>query len=244
VALVTGASRGLGAAMAIALAKAGADLALWARRGPGLVRTAAAIRALGRRAWTDAVDVADDAAVRAAATRLLRCCGRLDILVNNAGVWDGDPLLRLSVARWRRVIDTDLTAVFAVTQALAPAMLRRRGRIINISSTSAILAHPEGAAYGAAKAGLVHLTRTMATELGPRGVRVNGIAPGVFRTDMTADMFADREWVRRRLQKMPLRRFGDPEDLAGLVVFLASDASRHVTGQTLVIDGGATLLVG
>jgi NAD(P)-dependent dehydrogenase (short-subunit alcohol dehydrogenase family) len=230
--------------MATALAKAGASVVLWARRASGLRQTARAIEALGRRAWTDAVDVTDAAAVRRAVARA-RARGPIDILVNNAGVWDGDPVTTLSLARWRRVLEVDLTAVFGVTQAVAPAMIaRRRGVVIHVSSTSAILAHPDGSAYGAAKAGLVHLTRIMAVELGRHGIRVNAIAPGLFRTDMTADVFADRRWVRRRLRKLPLARFGDPEDLEAVVVFLASNAARHITGQTLVVDGGASLLIG
>jgi len=191
---------------------------------------------------TQCVDVTNPRQVRQAVAQATRRFGRLDILVNNAGIWDGDPLTKLRLQAWSRVVTTDLTSVFLVSQAAAPAMIRRRyGKIINISSTSGILAHPDGAAYCAAKAGVMHLTRVMAVEWGPSGIRVNCIAPGTFRTDMTADVFADRRWVARRLQTIPLRRFGKPQDLAGLVVFLASPDSDHITGQTIVIDGGASL---
>jgi len=121
---------------------------------------------------------------------------------------------------------------------------RRRGAIVHISSTSGILAHPDGSAYGSAKAAVIHLTRVMAVELGPSNIRVNSIAPGLFETDMTRDVFADRAWITKRRRQIPLRRFGRPDDLQGLIVFLASDAARHITGQTIVIDGGASLTVG
>lgn len=243
VALVTGASRGLGAAMAVALAQAGATVVLWARRPDRLARVARTIRTLGRQAVTQRVDVTDRHAVRRAVKTVQRHVPRVDILVNNAGVWDGDPLTRLSLMSWSRVLETDLTSVFVVSRAVAPIMIRHHyGKIINISSTSAILAHPHGAAYCAAKAGVVHLTRVMAVELGPEGIRVNSIAPGLFRTDMTADVFANRAWIAKRRQQIPLRRFGQPEDLGGLAVFLASSGSDHITGQTLVIDGGASLI--
>ena len=245
VALVTGASRGLGAAMALALAKAGASVIVWARHASALHAVSRRIQALGRPALAQAVDVTNPRAIRRAVQQALRRFGRFDILVNNAGIWGGDPLTKLRLAVWSSVLATDLTSVFLVSQAVLPSMLRRRaGAIINVSSTSALLAHPEGSAYGAAKAGVMHLTRIMAVELGPYGIRVNGMAPGVFRTAMTEDLFADRAWIAKRKRQIPLGRFGEPEDLAGLVVFLASDASRHLTGQTIVIDGGASLTIG
>jgi len=228
--------------MAEALARAGCSLVLWARTPATLERVAHRLRGRGREVLTQCVDVTNPRQVRQAVAQATRRFGRLDILVNNAGIWDGDPLTKLRLQAWSRVVTTDLTSVFLVSQAAAPAMIRRRyGKIINISSTSGILAHPDGAAYCAAKAGVMHLTRVMAVEWGPSGIRVNCIAPGTFRTDMTADVFADRRWVARRLQTIPLRRFGKPQDLAGLVVFLASPDSDHITGQTIVIDGGASL---
>lgn len=243
VALITGASRGLGAAMAKALADAGASVILWAKHRQPLARVESELRALGRPVFAQCVDVTDRRAVRSAVAHALRRVRRIDILVNNAGIWDGDPFMKLKPTSWARVIDTDLTSLFHVSQAVAPSMMRRRsGAIINISSTSGMVVHPEGAAYGSAKAAVIHLTRIMAVELGPYGIRVNAIAPGTFRTDMTADVFADRAWMARRKPRIPLRRFGEPEDLEGLVVFLASRGSDHITGQTIVIDGGASLV--
>ena len=242
VALVTGASRGLGAAMALALARAGASVIGWARHTGRLRRIAAAVEEHGQAALVQQVDVTDARAVRRAVAQALRRFGRLDILINNAGVWGGEAVPRLSLGAWSRVLAADLTSAFVVSQAVLPAMIRRHyGKIIHISSTSGLLAHPHGAAYGTAKAGLIHLTRIMAVELGRYGIRVNAIAPGTFRTQMTADVFADRAWVARRKRRIPLGRFGEPRDLDGLVVFLASSGSDFITGQTVVIDGGAIL---
>ena len=245
VAVVTGASRGLGAAMALALAQAGASLVLWARHAAGLKRVAGQIRAVGQPVHAEIVDVTNRPAIRRAVSSAIRRFGRLDILINNAGIWDGGPFARLDPSTWTRVLHADLTSVLLVSQQALPSMIRQRyGKIINISSTSALLAHPDGAAYGSAKAALMHLTRIMAVELGPSGIRVNGIAPGLFRTAMTRDVFADRAWIARRKAQIPLRRFGDPVDLSGLAVFLAAPASDHITGQTIVIDGGASLATG
>ncbi len=243
VALITGASRGLGAAMSAALVDAGADLILWARDARRLSRHADALqRTTSRRILAQPVDVTDQRAVRRAVGAAARAFGRIDILINNAGIWGGDAARTLTRRTWDAVVETDLTSVFFVSQAVAPVMMRRRyGKIINIASTSGVLAIPEGAAYGTVKAGLFHLTRILAVEWGPYGIRVAGIAPGVFRTDMTRDLFADRAWHRHRRGEIPLRRFGEPDDIKGLAVFLASGASDHITGQTVVIDGGASL---
>jgi len=242
VALVTGASRGLGAAIARALCHAGADLILWARDLPALERHAAQLPRSSSRHLIQRVDVTKPALVRRALRQALQRLRRLDILVNNAGIWDGDAAIRLSRRAWDRVVATDLTSVFFVSQAVAPCMMQQRyGKIINLASTSGLMALPEGAAYGTVKAGLMHLTRILAVEWGPHGIRVVGVAPGVFRTDMTRDLLADRRFCRRRLAEIPLRRFGEPDDLGGLAVFLASGASDHITGQTIVIDGGASL---
>ncbi len=254
VALVTGASRGLGAAMAQSLAEAGADLILWSRHLRLLEAQARRIVSFLSKPRTDhkhrsaniivqRVDVTQTQTVRHAARAVLRRLGRIDILINNAGIWRGDAALSLSRRNWDEAVETDLTSVFFVSQAVVPAMIRQRyGKIINISSTSGFLAQPEGAVYGTVKAGLVHLTRILALEWGSYGIRVNGIAPGVFHTDMTQDMLANRTWVRRRLAELPLHRFGKPDEIGPLAVFLASSASDHITGQTILIDGGASLV--
>ena len=244
VALVTGASRGLGAAMAQALAEAGATVILWARDARALERQAARLAPSSHHHLVQPVDVTNRQAVHRAVRLALKDLGHIDVLINNAGIWGGAEALKLRRRVFEAVVDTDLAGVFFVSQAVAPAMIRQRyGKIINVASTSGVMALPHGAAYGAAKAGLFHLTRILAVEWGPHGVRVTGIAPGVFRTDMTRDMFADQRWSRARQAEIPLRRFGEPADLAGLAVFLASSASDHITGQTIIIDGGASLTV-
>lgn len=242
--LITGASRGLGAAMAQACARAGATLILWARDARALTRQATQLRAASSRLLIQSVDVTRHTRVRSAVRAALDTFGHIDVLINNAGIWDGDEARTLSRRSWDAVITTDLTSVFFVSQMVAPSMIRRRyGKIINVASTSGVLALPHGAAYGSAKAGLMHLTKILAVEWGPYGVRVVGIAPGIFRTRMTRDLFADRRWSLARQAEIPLRRFGEPEDLGGLAVFLASSASDHMTGQTVIIDGGASLTV-
>lgn len=266
VALVTGASRGLGAAIASAFAEAGADLILWARHARRLERHADTLRSsepqasphdrrggrlsgaparrTPRHVLAHVVDVTDRASVRRAVHTALRRFGHIDVLVNNAGIWDGDAALTLTRRAWDRVVETDLTSVFFVSQTVAPAMIKQGyGKIINLASTAGVLAILHGGAYGTVKAGLMHLTRILAVEWGPYGIRVNGIAPGVFRTDMTRDLFADRRWARNRQAEIPLRRFGEPDDIKGLTLFLASRASDHLTGQTIIIDGGACLTV-
>jgi len=228
--------------MAEALARAGADVVLWGRDVRALNAQRSHLRGVPVRVLAQRVDVTDPAAVRRAIHTILRQFKRIDILINNAGIWGGDPALRLRRSTWDEVIETDLTSVFFVSQTVVPSMMKQGyGKIINISSTSGVIAHPDGAVYGTVKAGLMHLTRILAVEWGPSGVRVMGIAPGVFRTDMTRDLFEDRRWSKARQAEIPLRRFGEPEDIMGLAVFLASGASDHLTGQTIIIDGGASL---
>ncbi len=228
--------------MADAVARAGADLVLWGRNTSAVARRATRLRLLGRRVLAQRVDVTQPSAIRRAVREALRQCGRLDVLINNAGIWDGDAARRMSRRMWDRVIAADLTSVLQVSQAVWPSMRERRyGKIINLASTSGLIAHAEGAAYGSAKAALIHLTRILAMEWGPDGIRVNAIAPGVFRTDMTRDLWTDRRWMAAHRRASPLERIGEPEDIGGLAVFLASPASDYITGQTVVIDGGFTL---
>ena len=242
-ALVTGGGRGLGRAMAVALAQAGADVAVLARNRYQLEQTAELIAREGRRALCLTADVSDQRQVRRAFGQFARAWQRLDILVNNAGVWDGGPAATLDERRWQRVFDVNVNGTLWCAQQAARLMLRRgAGSIINISSVSAIHAHRDGAAYCASKAAVAHLTRVLALEWGRRGVRVNSIAPGTFETRMTADVIADRDWARQFKRRVPLGRFGQPEDLAGLTVYLASDASRHMTGQVIFLDAGASIV--
>ena len=172
-----------------------------------------------------------------------KALGRIDILVNNAGVWEGTFFFRLPKADWEKVLSVNLTGTFLMAKAVSKVMMKQRsGKIIQMSSTQGLRGGPEAFAYSAAKAGIIQMTQVMAIELGPFGIQVNAIAPGLFYTDMTKKYIADEAALKAFLARVPSRRYGKPEDLAGLVIFLAAKASDHITGQTIVIDGGQTLL--
>ena len=233
-AMVTGASRGLGAAMALALAQAGADLVITARSEAALETTAAQIRALGRKVTLLALDQTDTDALEPALQGLA-----IDILVNNAGVEHVSPSTEVTPALWDHIVDTNLKGAFFTTQAAAKGMLARgRGSVINLASLTSFVGVPTATPYGSSKSGLLGMTRALSTEWAGRGVRVNAIAPGYFRTDLTEVFYQDQAWATAMFGKIPQGRFGTGADLAGAVVFLASDASAYITGQCLGIDGG------
>jgi NAD(P)-dependent dehydrogenase (short-subunit alcohol dehydrogenase family) len=241
VAVVTGASSGLGVTIAQALAEAGADVALCAPRADLLDGTYRLVEAAGRRAIAVSTDVSDPEACQELAEAAVRELGRLDVLVNNAGIGTARPALRESPEEFRAVIDVNLHGAFWMAQAAARAM-EHGGSIVNVSSIAAWLSvgMPQ-AAYMASKAGLIGLTRDLAQQwTGRRGIRVNAIAPGIFKTEMTAHFFD--ELLEAQRPRIPAGRPGDPHELAAAVVFLASDASSYITGETLVVDGGRTLL--
>lgn len=244
VALVTGASRGLGRAMALALAEAGCDLGLNARSAGSLAEVSKEIQGLGRKVALVAGDVSEEVQVEQVMDATLKAFGRIDVLVNNAGVWEGSYLVRLRKEDWDRVLKVNLTGAYLMAKAAGKVMLKQKsGKIINISSISGFKPAQQSLAYAATKAAVIQMTRVIALELGPAGVRVNAIAPGFFDTDMTRRyQDADaKEALDAYVAKIPLRRYGQPEDLKGLVVFLASVASDHITGQTIAIDGGESL---
>lgn len=237
IALVTGAARGIGQAIALQLAADGADLALCDVKAEWLEDTAAKVKALGRRAEGYAMDVANGAAVGEAVAKVLADFGCIDVLVNNAGITRDTLLMRMSEEDWDAVLDINLKGAFLVTKAVVkPMMKQRSGAIVNIASVVGIMGNPGQANYTASKAGLIALTKTTAKELGSRNVRVNAVAPGFIRTAMT-DKLA--EPVKEAMLKMvPLGRLGEPEDVAKAVAFLASDAAAYVNGQTLAVCGG------
>lgn len=237
VAVVTGASRGIGRALAGALAGAGAEVALLARDAERLAGTCRDLTAQGCRVQPFTVDVGEPAAIEAAFAQIVASLGRVDILINNAGIEQVCPSLDVDEALWDRIVDTNLKGAFFCAQAAARRM-QAGGSIVNLCSLTSEVGVPGAAAYGASKAGLAGLTRTLATEWAARGVRVNGIGPGYFRTDLTETFYADAQWQARMLEKIPLRRFGDCSDLAGAVIFLCSAAAGYVTGQILYVDGG------
>ena len=234
-AMVTGASRGLGAAIALGLAKAGADLVVTARSAEALTGIAAEIRAIGRQVSCLALDQREVAAITPAVETL----GPIDVLVNNAGIEEVCPSTEITEDLWDRIVDTNLKGAFFTTQAVARGMLARgRGSIINLASLTSFVGVPTAVPYGSSKSGILGMTRALSTEWAAQGVRVNAIAPGYFRTDLTEQFYRDEAWAASMLAKIPQRRFGQGEDLVGAVVFLASDASAYVTGQCIGIDGG------
>lgn len=240
-AIVTGGSRGIGRAIAIALAKAGADVAIfYAGNQAAAEETVQAIEQLGRQGWALQVDVAQGKQVDAAVKQIHKEWKQIDILVNNAGITRDNLLMRLKEEDWDQVIDTDLKGVFLCTKAVVrPMMKQRAGRIINISSVVGVAGNAGQVNYSAAKAGVIGMTKSTAREVASRGITVNAIAPGYIETEMTGVLSEDiQEQIRASI---PLGHFGQPEDVAKLVAFLASDAAGYITGQTIHVDGGMVM---
>ncbi len=240
IAVVTGAGRGIGRAIALKFAKEGADVVVVSRTAENSEKVAAEIRALGRKAWALAVDVADSAAVSAAAEKILADCGKVDILVNNAGVTRDGLLMRMSDADWDTVIDTNLKGAFLVTKAFFRTFAKQRaGRIINITSVIGLIGNGGQCNYAASKAGLIGFTQSVAKELAGRGVTVNAIAPGFIETDMTAVL--NDELKAGILKVIPMGKLGAADDIAHAALYLASPGARYVTGQVLTVDGGMVM---
>jgi gluconate 5-dehydrogenase len=238
-ALITGSSQGLGLALARGLAQAGAALVLNGRDRPKLEAAAAALRAEGFKVATAAFDVTDGAAAAAGIGRVQAEVGDIDILVNNAGIQRRAPLLEMTEGQWREVLDTDLTSAFLVTRAVAPRMIARRaGKIINICSLMSEVGRPTIANYAAAKGGLKMLTRSMCVEWAKHNLQINGIGPGYFETELTKPLVENPEFNQWICGRTPAGRWGQPEELMGTAVFLASRASDFVNGQVIYVDGG------
>lgn len=243
VALVTGASRGFGRSIAGALAEAGADLVVTSRRLADVEAVAADLLPSGRKVLPLQMDVTRREEVEEAVRRAVASLGKIDILVNNAGINIRKPALELTDGDWEQTLDTNLTGCFRVAQVVGRHMVtRQQGRIVNIASMLASVTIPERAAYASSKGGLVQMTRTLAVEWAPYNVRVNAICPGPFLTDLNKVILDDPEKVKFFMDRMPMKRFGRPEELHGAVIFFASEASSFITGTTLYIDGGWTAL--
>ncbi len=240
IAVVTGAGRGIGRAVALKFAAEGADVVCVSRTAENSEKVAGEIRTLGRKAWAHAVDVTDAAAVAAAGEKILAECGRVDILVNNAGVTRDGLLMRMSDADWDTVLDTNLKGAFLFTKAFVrPFIKQRSGRIINIASVIGLIGNAGQANYSASKAGLIGFTKATARELASRGITANALAPGFIETDMTAVL--KEEMKTELLKNIPLGRLGQTEDIANAALFLASPAARYITGQVLSVDGGMVM---
>jgi NAD(P)-dependent dehydrogenase (short-subunit alcohol dehydrogenase family) len=239
VAIVTGTSRGLGQYMGRALARAGADLVITARKRDALRDFQREIESLGRRAVPLELDVRDHGSIQRMAQETLAAYGKIDILVNNAGCNVRKPAVDVSWDDWNLILDTNLRGTFFVAQAIARTMIPRRyGRIINIGSVTCVAGYAGLAPYCASRGGVRQLTMSLADDWGPHGITVNCLAPGWFKTAQNAVLYDNAEWVEYLCDRIPLKRPGQPRDLDGAVVFLASDASEYITGQTLLVDGG------
>ena len=239
-AIVTGARRGLGFAIASALAREGADVALCDLQAEWLAETAGIVEGLGRKALSLAVDVGDSEAVNACINEVVKVFGKVDIMVNNAGITKDTLLVRMSDDDWDAVLRVNLKGTFLFSRAVAKHMMKQRsGAIVNIASISGIIGTAGQANYAASKAGVIALTKSTANELAARGVRANAIAPGFISSKMTDALSED---VRKQyLSRIPLGRFGTVEDIANAVVFLASEQSSYMTGQTLHVNGGMVM---
>ncbi|HZG18161.1 MAG TPA: glucose 1-dehydrogenase [Candidatus Bathyarchaeia archaeon] len=241
-AIVTGAGRGIGKALALGLAEAGANIAAVARTAADVEQTVAEAREIGVRACTILANLTETGAADAIVQETVEQLGGLHILVNNAGMNIRSKALDVTEEEWDRVVDLDLKATFFMTQAAGRYMVEQRyGRVVNIASVGGLVALRTGVAYGASKAGVIHMTRVLSLEWSRHGVCINTIAPWYFRTPLTEKLLEDPQYVAEILAQTPMGRIGELEDLIGPTVFLASDAAAYITGQTIAVDGGMSI---
>ena len=242
VAIVTGAGRGIGKALAIGLAEAGADVAILSRTTSDLEAVAADIEKLGRKAYSITTDVTKREDVEKAVSTVLEKAGKIDILVNNAGMNIRTPALKVTDEEWDTIMQTNLKSAFMMAQAVAHPMKEAgQGKIINITSVGGHVALRTGVVYGAAKAALIQMTKVLALEWSQFGININAIGPWYFKTPLTEKLLADETYLGEILARTPMKRVGELRDLVGPTVFLASDAANYITGQTMFVDGGMTI---
>jgi gluconate 5-dehydrogenase len=239
VAIVTGASRGLGQYFSRALAGAGADLVITSRNRKTLSDFQVEIEALGRKASSVELDIQNEVSIQSAADTAFGEYGKIDILVNNAGCNIRKPAIDVTWEDWNTVLDTNLRGTFFMARAVAEKMIPKMyGRIINIGSVTSVFGYAGLAPYCSSRGGVKQLTMSLADDWGKYGITVNCLAPGWFKTDQNRVLYENKEWVEYLIDRIPLKRPGQPHDLDGAVIFLASDASEYITGQTLLVDGG------
>ncbi|MGD0786704.1 MAG: SDR family oxidoreductase [Terracidiphilus sp.] len=239
VALVTGTSRGLGQHFARALACAGADIAITSRDIQSLAGFAGELQSMGRRTFSAELDVRDHSSIQQAVAAIEAHFGKIDILVNNAGCNIRKPALDVTWEDWNTILDTNLRGSFFVAQAVARGMIQRSyGRIVNIGSVTSVAGYAGLGPYGASRGGIRQLTMSLADDWGSSGITVNCLAPGWFRTKQNSALYENSAWVEYICDRIPVKRPGLPHDLDGAIVFLASESSRYITGQTLLVDGG------
>ncbi|HEU5140194.1 MAG TPA: glucose 1-dehydrogenase, partial [Bacillales bacterium] len=240
--VVTGAGRGIGRALAIGLAEAGADVAILSRTKEELKETAAEIEKAGRKAYPIVADLTSRQDVEEAIGEISKRAGKIDILVNNAGMNIRTPALEVTDDEWHKIVETNLHSAFMMSQEAARKMKDNGGgRIINISSVGGHVALRTGVVYAATKAGLIQMTKTLAMEWAEHGIQVNAVGPWYFKTPLTEKLLADEEYLKDILAQTPMKRVGELQDLVGPVVFLSSAGAGYVTGQTLFVDGGMTI---
>ncbi|WP_252502012.1 SDR family NAD(P)-dependent oxidoreductase [Sporosarcina sp. Marseille-Q4943] len=241
-AIVTGASKGIGREIALLLAESGADVALIARKQEELEDVAAEIEKLGRKALPISFDLTKTNEIEGVIDHIYKHFGRIDILINNAGINIPEPAEEVSIENWDTIMNINLKSVFFMSKATGKYMKEHnRGKIVNISSQMAFVGYYKRSAYSTSKGGITQLTKALAIEWASNNINVNAIAPTFIETPMTAPMFEDREFKNEVLSRIPLGRLAKTEDLFGAVIYLASNASNMVTGQTLVVDGGWTV---
>lgn len=238
-AIIIGASRGLGQGMARALAEAGADLAIVARGTSSLNKLAEEVKGLNRKCLILPIDVSKTSEIQAMVNRVIEAFGKIDILINSQGTQVRKPALEMTEQDWDGLMSVNLKSVFFSCQAVGRQMVKQgKGKIINVASLTSVIGLPNISIYGASKGGVAQLTKALAVEWAPHHINVNAILPGYYRTELTADLFKDEEKAKWVLSRIPLGRTGLPEDLAGTVVFLSSEASDYITGQIIPVDGG------